>query len=346
MLTRARILASCAALTLAYAAPLAAAAPLPERLSETGLHVPGTDAPGVEALGYSPQYPLWSDGASKRRWLRLPPGSSIDASDPDAWDFPRGTRAWKEFAHAGRPIETRYIERLEDGSWRFATYVWDADGREAWLAPASGISSLPVAGAPGGRYAIPSRDDCRACHEGGAVTLLGFSALQLSPYRETSTPPVESAQPGDVDLPGLHERGLIRNLPPSLLRTPPRIAIASAVGRAALGYLHGNCGHCHNDFGPLAELDLSLLQSVVAAENSVARTLATTVGRDSEFAVPGIAARIAPGEPAASMLLARMRSRNPLAQMPPLGSRVSDAEAAALVEWWIEHELIFQENEP
>jgi hypothetical protein len=72
------------------------AGPLPERLSETGLFVEGSAIqvrPGV--LQFSPQYPLWSDGATKQRWIKLPPGTFIDATRADAWTFPRGTRLWK-----------------------------------------------------------------------------------------------------------------------------------------------------------------------------------------------------------------------------------------------------------
>ncbi|HVL55013.1 MAG TPA: hypothetical protein VM491_00795, partial [Burkholderiaceae bacterium] len=101
-----------------------AEAPLPQRLSETGLYEAGSTT-HVRAgnLPFVPQYPLWSDGTSKRRWIHVPAGASIDASNPDAWEFPAGTRLWKEFA-LERPIETRMLERLADGSWRFAAYVW------------------------------------------------------------------------------------------------------------------------------------------------------------------------------------------------------------------------------
>ena len=100
-----------------------AADALPQQLSGTGFPIEGARAPALDLLSFTPQYPLWSDGAQKRRWLYLPPGSFIDASRPDAWEFPRGTRLWKEFAYGGRRVETRYIERLADGSWRFAAYV-------------------------------------------------------------------------------------------------------------------------------------------------------------------------------------------------------------------------------
>ena len=150
-------------LILAIATSVAAAAdaPMPQ--------------PPGDAVQFTPRYPLWSDGMQKRRWLHVPAGTSIDKSDPDAWEFPRGTRAWKEFSRDGAPVETRLIERLADGSWRFVTYAWNASGTEATLAPEEGI---PERG-------IPSRADCLACHEGAAVPILGYSAVQLA----TELPP-------------------------------------------------------------------------------------------------------------------------------------------------------------
>src|SRR5215213_11094322 len=111
----------------------------PATLQDTGLY---SDFASLEVdpqhLPFAPQYPLWTDGAAKRRWISLPPGSAIDASDPEAWTFPIGTRLWKEFSFAGQRVETRYIERQPDGQWRYAAYAWSADGRDAQLVPASG----------------------------------------------------------------------------------------------------------------------------------------------------------------------------------------------------------------
>src|SRR5262245_12657335 len=44
------------------------------------------------ALPVERQYPRWTDGAQKSRWIALPAGTSIDASDADHWVFPAGTR--------------------------------------------------------------------------------------------------------------------------------------------------------------------------------------------------------------------------------------------------------------
>jgi hypothetical protein len=323
--------------------------PLPERLSETGLFSVGSTTelrPGV--LAFAPQYPLWSDGAVKRRWIELPPGGFIDASRPDAWQFPPGTKLWKEFSHAGRRVETRTIERLRDGSWRYATYLWSDDGRDAVLAPARGVAALPVAQAPGGRYAVPSRTDCTGCHESAAAPVLGFSALQLSsasdaPSAQSAPPPHSSRNALQaLALSDLVARGLVRNLPEDLLHAPPRIAARSRAERAALGYLHANCGHCHNRSGNGVPLRLTLAQSAAQPQASRADTLASLVGVAGRFRTPAwpeAAHLIEPGAPARSTLALRMHSRDARLQMPPLGTDIADDDGLRLVERWIREDL-------
>lgn len=321
--------------------------PLPQHLHDTGLFAPDstTDvARGV--LAFSPQYPLWSDGAAKRRWIALPPGTSIDAAKPDAWEFPRGTRLWKEFS-VGHRVETRFIERLHDGSWRYATYVWNEAGTDAVLAPADGIAT--VTRMSGRRYAIPSESDCRACHEGAPVPVLGFSALQLSADRDPLAPHAEPSN--GLDLRELAARGLLRNLPTEMLKQPPRIAAASPTERAALGYLHGNCGHCHSapdENGASVPVGIVLAHSTTdpGSAASVVRSLVGTPSRFRSAALSQTAQLVTPGAAHASVLPLRMRSRDPRVQMPPLGSDLPDSEALALIERWIDISLLQGEPKP
>jgi hypothetical protein len=314
---------------------------LPARLSDTGLYTTGSTTqvrPGV--LAFAPQYTLWSDGADKQRWIALPPGGYIDASQPDAWQFPPGTKLWKEFSHAGRRVETRTIERLADGSWRYATYLWNDDASDAVLAPARGVAALPVAQAPGGRYAVPSRTDCTGCHESAATPVLGFSALQLSSARDA--PHASRDAPHTLPLNDLVARGLVRNLPQELLREPPRIAARTPNERAALGYLHANCGHCHNRSGAGVPVRLTLAQSAAQPQASRADTLASLLGVAGRFRTPAwpeAAHLIEPGAPARSTLALRMHSRDARLQMPPLGTDIADAEGLRLVERWIREDL-------
>jgi hypothetical protein len=303
---------------------------LPEHLSDTGLFVEGsTTEVRPDVLPFSPQYPLWSDGAIKRRWIYLPPGTSIDASRPSAWEFPKGTRLWKEF-RLERRMETRFIERLADGSWRYATYIWNDDGKEAVLA---------LSGAQLRSYAVPSESDCRACHEGPAVPVLGFSALQLSSDRDPLAPHAETLRSDEIDLRALVERGLVRNLPASLIKAPPRINASSPTERAALGYLHGNCGHCHTKSSDASvPIDLLLAQDVADAD-STPKVLRSLLTASSQFRMPGTTTAVplvSPGKSRDSALPMRMQSRNASVQMPPLGTAIPDSEGLALIARWID----------
>ena len=315
-------------------------APLPRHLSETGLYVKGSTTEIRPALvSFSPQYPLWSDGATKRRWIELPPGRFIDASNPDAWEFPPGTRLWKEFS-VGRPVETRFIERLADGSWRFAAYVWNEEGTDAVLAPAETGVTLPPTKTRASRYVVPSEYDCRACHEGAPVPVLGFTALQLSPDRDPLAPHAETPKPNMADLRVLAARGLVRNLPQQLIDQPPRIVARQPIERAALGYLHANCGHCHSvptETGASVPVD-TILQQKAADPSSAAVVLRSLIEAPGRYRVAGADEPmriVSPGDAHASVLTLRMRSRDPRVQMPPLGTSVPDTEAIALIERWI-----------
>ena len=312
-------------------------APPPRLLSETGLYSPGSSTVlDAKILEYSPQYPLWSDGARKRRFIQLPAGAAIDGTRPDEWSFPPGTRFWKEFSFGQRRVETRYIERLADGSYRFAAYVWDSAQRDAVLAPADGAPAVAEI-APGVAHDVPGVTDCGSCHEGRRVPILGFNALQLSADRDPLAAHAETPPPGAVDLPELVRRGLLVHVPAELVAEQPRIAARSKIERAAAGYLFGNCAHCHNATGPLSSLGLDFDESIEQPGKGIDRFEASVVARSSRFLLPGETAsvRVSPGQPSESVVLFRMRSRFPAAQMPPLGTKLVDAEGTRLVEQWI-----------
>lgn len=314
--------------------PPAEPPPLPRLLSQTGLYLGGdTKKVDPKNLPYSPQYTLWTDGAAKRRWVRIPDGKRIDARNPDRWDIPPGTRFYKEFAF-GRAAETRLIEKLPDGSFRYATYVWNTAGTDAVLAPEHGVRGIAEV-APGVRHDAPSLADCKACHEGRAGAILGFGALALSPERDPNAPHAEPKEPGSLDLPELARRGLIEGLPDELLARPPRIQAESPEERAALGYLYANCAGCHNADGPLRSVGLDF--DVLVREGGKSRARATAYDRASRIQLPGHEAdpRLAPGRPEHSTVLVRMKSRDPVAQMPPLGTRVVDQAGIDLVERFV-----------
>jgi hypothetical protein len=113
-------------------------------------------------MPYTPGVVLWSDGAEKRRYLYLPPSTQIDTSDLDAWKFPVGTKAWKEFRFDGALVETRLLWKRSATTWEAGTYIWDASGKTATLNTSAPKGVLLPSG-----YEIPTQKDCDKCHHGG-----------------------------------------------------------------------------------------------------------------------------------------------------------------------------------
>lgn len=324
------------AVTTAAAAPQAP----PALLSATGLYADAASfAIDARNRPFTPQYPLWSDGAEKRRWVRLPDGAAIDARALDHWDFPVGTRFWKEFAFAGRRVETRMFWKTAADRWEFASYAWSDDQRDATLAPAAGLARVAEV-APGMWHNIPSHEECRACHDSGRTEVLGFTALQLSDDRDALAPHAEPVAPGTVTLGTLIHEGRVTGLPDRVTAAPPRVNGRTPVERAVLGYLSTNCGSCHNRQSTIASLGLFLKYSLGSSGQCGADALATTLDQVGHWLVPdapdGTSRVVAAGAPARSALLRRATSRRPSSQMPPIGTVVADRDALALIAQWID----------
>jgi hypothetical protein len=309
----------------------------PARLSDTGLYVPGSvGAIDDRNRRFSPQYPLWSDGAVKTRWVFLPPGTTIDARDDRAWDFPVGTRFWKEFTFNGRKVETRMLWKATAARWVAASYLWNEDQTDATLA--SDLGEPDVAAVSSNRqHSIPSVSDCLTCHGGRRTEPLGFNPLQLSPDRDPNAIHGEPLPAGSVTLRTLIEERLLSPVRTDLMSEPPRIPTASPSTRTMLGYLSANCGSCHRGDGEMAVRVPSLRYSELLHDgDAVASSL---IGRATDWRVPGAAdgrsVLIDPAAPDSSAMLVRMRSRSPSSQMPPLGTVLRDQAAIDAMAQWI-----------
>jgi mono/diheme cytochrome c family protein len=287
-----------------------------------------------------PQYPLWSDGGDKERWIFIPSGTRIDTSDMDRWVFPVGTKIWKEFAYQGRRVETRLIQKVAApaglASWTFKSFRWSTDGSDAALAPTEGVRDAGTT-AFGTMHDIPSVTDCQTCHNRGGDAVLGFDALQLSADRDPLAVPAGFLAPGDITIEDLSREGLITNAPGS----QPRIPGSNSVARWSLGYLHANCNNCHNPQGSAADLGLDFRFTVGARREVDLPAYATTVNRlTTRFTVPGTTLgvdsyRIRGGSPELSAVHLRMRTRGSNLAMPPLASKVTDADAVNMLTEWI-----------
>lgn len=304
---------------------------LPGELRCTGLYADWeTRAPRCGVRPYVPAYELWSDAAAKERYVWLPPGQTIDATHPDALLYPVGTRFWKEF-HVGSPGEqklgeTRYMVKTAAG-WLYTTYVWSDDGTTA-LQDNDGVTDLFGTG-----HTVPTRDDCKTCHDGRDDFVLGWDLAMLGPGSTGTTLQV------------LHDEGWLSGLDESLLTvTVP----GDAVEAAALGYLHANCGvSCHNATtfaeGNSSGLHLRLNAADMGSPLTTAAVV-TGINRQpgpnadyGDLPDPTLAYYdFRPLDPVRSLSLARMNYRGSDTAMPPLGTHVVDPAGVELVEAWID----------
>lgn len=313
---------------------------LPGHLECTGLYADiGQKALAEGVRPYAPGAAFWSDGAEKSRFVYLPPGSVIDTSNVDEWILPQGTKLWKEFALDGRRLETRLYWKTTSGTgkqaWKQTVYRWTGDEKTALRLDAGEL--VPRDGGPA--YEIPSSGQCQDCHSGRAEPVLGFDAVGLGLPAATG-----------LTLATLAGEGRLSAVPSKTALAIPDDGTAKAA--SAIGWLHANCGSCHN---PSSSAGASytntfflvrasqLLGSVDGGRDLDA--LRTTCGLASSSVHPdGGAAlkRIAAGSPDTSSVAVLAGSRAPAGvvpnanqQMPPLVTHVVDPEGLAAVRAWI-----------
>jgi hypothetical protein len=281
---------------------------LPQLLSQTGLYEDITaERIAPSALSYRPRFELWSDGASKKRWISIPAGRAIDTSDMDNWVFPEGTQLWKEFASDEGPIETRYFVKRES-EWLAQSYKWDPAAKDGFAEP-YGFENASAVG-----HDIPAALECHACHGGRRSFVLGFSAIQLA----------YDAQTG-LSLRQLEDAELLSEPPQRFPEVP-----GAPETVAALGVLHANCAHCHNSdsarppcFHPGNRLDFWLPAGAATVE-------------ELPTAKTGIPFAIRPGNASESLVVERMQTRDFIYRMPPLGSERIDYDGVQKVRQWID----------
>jgi mono/diheme cytochrome c family protein len=291
------------------------------------------------AMPYVPGLPFWSDGAEKQRWLVMPDNTQIDTTDIDAWIWPVGTSAWKEFKLDGKRIETRvYQKRTND--WTFATYRWLPDESDALKMTGGAQLSRGAGNQP---YVIPSINDCAMCHDGQKDKLLGLEAVNLA------TPGAQG-----LTLANLVAMGKLTKVPPQTTVAFPEDATGKAA--EALGWLHVNCGVCHNPHaaaGGQSHLYLLTQPSLLFVGDggtlppvTSLPAWTTTVNQLSDIALPAVGTGnyvfIKPGSPTLSLVSVDSGRRVPpdqtpsdRSQMPPLVSRLVDTVGHQKLDDWI-----------
>jgi uncharacterized repeat protein (TIGR03806 family) len=297
-------------------------ATLPDKLSSLGLF---TDlsalTPIPELLPYQVNFPLWSDGAAKKRWIYIPKGKQIKFDSTEEWQPPVGTILVKEFDFDHKS-EIR-IEYLSDSGWQLSSYVWQADQLDATrVTQTTGIEVSSSASPKPFKWFIPSPNECLKCHKTGA-SVTGSPVLGL-----------KTEQLGPMQLSQWIENGLFSNPPPTVsnLSYLPDLShdtTSTPVHDLARGYLAVNCSSCHrpNGFVP-TNLDMRW---------EIGNTDMNAIGKPPMFGNLGVqgAMIITPSDKSKSILWLRMSQTGP-DHMPFLGSKELDQTGLRYIQQWID----------
>jgi hypothetical protein len=303
--------------------PLPLLSGMPQTLYETGLYdFPDAGPSQIShyATPFTPVYPLWSDGESKHRWAYIPPCERIDTSDMDRWNYPAGTRLWKDFWAGGAVVETRLLYKNGPGmdDWNAASYQWPANTQLG-----AGNALLVIDGASnvnGTAHDIPSLKDCGDCH-GTLDRVLGFSAFGLT---------VDNPSPQEYSIQTLSANDQLTVPAPNGFHPP-----GDATVSAALGYMHNNCGGCHDGLYPTSVLDIPNMRLRVGQttppETNAYRTL---IGVPVAHERLGATVRVIPEDPDDSLVVRRISVRG-ADQMPRIATKVVDDNGVAIIRAWI-----------
>ncbi|WP_368466540.1 SO2930 family diheme c-type cytochrome [Hoeflea sp. TYP-13] len=309
-------------------------------LSEYNLfNDPKKQTPNAGVVPYDLITPLFTDYASKYRFVYVPAGKTAEYRDREVIEFPLGTTLIKTFAYPAdlrrpdetvRIIETRLLIRQENG-WKAWPYVWDEDLGDARLKVAGKRLEISVTDHDGAPlvidYAVPNANQCKGCHAlNKEITPIGPSARNLNsdyPYDDGT----------DNQLAAWTDRGILSGVPQSgdIPRATDWQDASQPLEARARSYLDVNCAHCHRLEGPASNSGLFL----TAWENDPPtwgyRKRPVAAGRGSG----NLEYDIDPGNAAGSILIYRMKSLDPGIMMPELGRSMAHKEALIMLEEWI-----------
>ncbi len=280
--------------------------------------------------------PLFSDYASKTRFLFLPPGEAAGYQERSLIDLPLGTIIAKTFSFpaderdpegAQQVVETRLLLHRTSG-WSGLVYLWNKEGTQAHLVRGGAsvaISRLDSEGRAQ-EYRVPNLAQCEGCHSENVP--IGLKTGYLNRQGE-------GALAGANQLDYLAAKDRLRGLPPPSERPVYPVwndPASGTLNARARTYLDINCAHCHSLQGKAntsalfltldqaADVRLGICKPPVAAGRGTGGTLFDIV----------------PGKASESLLVERMKSNNAAIKMPELARFQVHKEGSELVTAWID----------
>ncbi len=316
--------------------------PFPATLSAWHLFVSQSPhlQPNDRVIPYDLNTPLFSDYASKYRFVWMPAGTSATYNENGVFAFPVGTILAKTFAfpdqnHPGkeRLIETRLLVHTSSG-WIGLPYIWNEEQTEARLDLAPDPVPIRYTDSTGARrdftYFIPNANECKQCHDNNhAMQPIGPKARNLNKdFAYADGPANQLAHWTKVGY--LQGAPSPDQSPKAAVWNDPNSGPPAARARA---YLDNNCAHCHQPGGSAGYTGVDLRATAATLD---LRSFGICKSPNSSGRVGNLTYDLVPGHPEQSILLARMTSTRPKEMMPQIGRSTVHEEAVALIRDWIQ----------
>ena len=292
---------------------------------------------------YEMNSPLFTDYASKQRFIALPKGTQINYTSEGVLDFPKGTILIKNFYYQDSElktenndviIETRLlISNKETGEWTALPYIWNEEQTEAYLYILGKDLELDIDIAGQStrnlkfKYSVPNTNMCKNCHVKDQVLVpLGPTARQLNRNNIFHNSEVNQ-------LSYLNDQEKMVGL--ETINAAPKIPDYHnqefSLDQRARAYLDVNCAHCHQEGGSAKTSGLHLSYEETDMYRLGLNKAPVAAGHGSGNLSFGIVA----GKPEASILLYRMMHLEPDIVMPEIGKNTLHEEGIKLIEEWI-----------
>jgi uncharacterized repeat protein (TIGR03806 family) len=234
--------------------------------------------------------------------------------------FPVGSVLMKHFKLNDRFVETRLFARGELG-WQGFSYEWRDDQTDAQL-----LTDAKTKTVSGIQWEFPNPAQCLICHTQAANFSLGLETAQLNSVMRYPSTGIDAGQLDTLAHIGLFSSALTVNQKAEKLFALNDTT--ATLAQRARSYLHSNCSSCHRPEGTTpVNIDLRYTTAFAATRTCNVQPAGGDLGIAN-------ARLIAPGEPARSILLERMKLRD-VNQMPPLASHIVDQAAVDVIGDWI-----------
>lgn len=296
--------------------------------------------PSLNVIPYEPASSLFTDYASKKRFIWMPAGvKATYVADGKILDFPVGTVLIKTFYYTTiqpenktQIIETRLMIRKED-KWHFYEYLWNDEQTEANLVTGddfvNGSSKTITFTKPSGEvittdYRIPSDAECFACHKINEIgTPIGVKPQNLNHGHLYGTT-------NKNILAKLVEQGYLESYPENIATTVDYHDTTQPLDLRLRSYLDANCAHCHQDQARCYYRPIRLGFGLTNIDSNIGICLPA-----DEPISSSLQKIISPGNYNKSIMHFRLSSNDESERMPLLGRTIVHDEGVALLRQYI-----------